>query len=80
MNGWQLATDVAIWTLILGSMGIFGWFLSEVVRLSRTWGRPRRDGGGSAGDGTAGEGSGGAGGDGAEGGAAGGAPEPERES
>lgn len=35
MNLWALATDVAIWILIAGSLGIFGWFLVEVVRLAR---------------------------------------------
>jgi hypothetical protein len=35
MNRWALATDVAIWILIAGSLGIFGWFLVEVVRLAR---------------------------------------------
>lgn len=35
MNGWTLATDVAIWTLILGSLAVFGWFLAEVARLAR---------------------------------------------
>lgn len=40
MNGWALATDVAIWTLILGSVLVFGWFLLEVARLA---GRRRAD-------------------------------------
>jgi hypothetical protein len=35
MNLWALATDVAIWILIAGSLGVFGWFLVEVVRLAR---------------------------------------------
>jgi hypothetical protein len=35
MNLWALATDVAIWILIAGSLAIFGWFLVEVVRLAR---------------------------------------------
>jgi len=35
MNVWALATDVAIWILIGGSLGIFGWFLIEVIRLLR---------------------------------------------
>jgi phage protein U len=36
MNLWALATDIAIWILIAGSLGIFGWFLVEVIRLART--------------------------------------------
>lgn len=35
MSGWQLATDVAVWILIAGSIGVFAWFLVEVVRLGR---------------------------------------------
>jgi hypothetical protein len=35
MSIWSLATDVAIWTLIVGSLAVFGWFLAEVVRLVR---------------------------------------------
>jgi hypothetical protein len=35
MNLWTLATDVAIWVLIAGSLGVFAWFLVEVVRLVR---------------------------------------------
>ena len=35
MSGWELATDAAIWTLIGGSLVVFGWFLVEVVRLAR---------------------------------------------
>ena len=35
MSGWALATDAAIWTLIGGSLVVFGWFLVEVVRLAR---------------------------------------------
>lgn len=40
MNGWAVATDLAIWTLILGSVAVFVWFLAEVLRLGR---RPRSD-------------------------------------
>lgn len=35
MNGWAVATDLAIWTLILGSVVVFGWFLTEVLRPRR---------------------------------------------
>lgn len=35
MNPWALATDVAIWILIGGSLAVFGWFLLEVGRLAR---------------------------------------------
>lgn len=42
MSGWALATDIAIWTLILGSLAVFGWFLTEVARLARRRGR-RKD-------------------------------------
>lgn len=34
MSGWALATDLAIWTLIVGSVVVFGWFLIEVARLA----------------------------------------------
>jgi hypothetical protein len=30
---WALATELAIWTLIVGSLAVFVWFLLEVVRL-----------------------------------------------
>jgi hypothetical protein len=30
---WTLATELAIWTLIAGSLAVFAWFLLEVVRL-----------------------------------------------
>jgi hypothetical protein len=30
---WTLATELAIWTLIVGSLAVFAWFLLEVVRL-----------------------------------------------
>jgi hypothetical protein len=30
---WALATELAIWTLIVGSLAVFAWFLLEVVRL-----------------------------------------------
>jgi hypothetical protein len=33
---WAAATEVAIWTLILGSLAVFGWFLVEVARLARS--------------------------------------------
>lgn len=48
MSAWALATELAIWTLILGSVTVFGWFLAEVVRLARRRSRPppdRHDGG-----------------------------------
>jgi len=35
MSLWAWATDLAIWVLIGGSLGIFGWFLIEVRRLLR---------------------------------------------
>jgi hypothetical protein len=35
MTIWALATDLAIWTLIAGSLAIFGWFLVEVWRLMK---------------------------------------------
>lgn len=34
MSIWSLATELAIWTLIAGSLAVFGWFLVEVVRLA----------------------------------------------
>lgn len=43
MSGWALATDLAIWTLILGSVAVFGWFLAEVARLAGRSGRPPPD-------------------------------------
>lgn len=43
MSGWAVATDVAIWTLILGSSAVFAWFLAELVLLTR---RRRDDDGG----------------------------------
>jgi hypothetical protein len=33
MTIWTLATELAIWTLIVGSLAVFAWFLLEVVRL-----------------------------------------------
>jgi hypothetical protein len=33
MSNWALATELAIWTLIAGSLAVFGWFLVEVRRL-----------------------------------------------
>lgn len=33
MTIWTLATELAIWTLIVGSLAVFAWFLMEVVRL-----------------------------------------------
>lgn len=35
MSGWGIATVVAIWTLLIGSVAVFVWFLSEVVRVAR---------------------------------------------
>jgi hypothetical protein len=35
MNVWSVATQLAIWTLIAGSLIVFGWFLVEVIRLAR---------------------------------------------
>lgn len=35
MTLWALATEAAIWILIVGSLLVFGWFLTEVVRLVR---------------------------------------------
>jgi hypothetical protein len=35
MNVWALATHVAIWILIAGSLAIFTWFLVEVMRLAQ---------------------------------------------
>jgi hypothetical protein len=40
MTVWTLATGVAIWTLIAGSLAVFGWFLAEVTRLVRAEQRP----------------------------------------
>ena len=34
MSGWALATDLAIWILIVGSVVVFGWFLLEVARMA----------------------------------------------
>jgi hypothetical protein len=34
MSIWAIATEVAIWTLIVGSVAVFGWFLAEVARLA----------------------------------------------
>ena len=45
MSGWSLATSVAIWTLILGSVSVFAWFLAEVVRLARRRSRRAADDG-----------------------------------
>jgi hypothetical protein len=39
MSTWTLATDLAIWTLIVGSLAVFAWFLVEVLRLVRSEGR-----------------------------------------
>lgn len=33
MSIWAVATEVAIWTLIGGSLAVFAWFLVEVIRL-----------------------------------------------
>lgn len=35
MNIWTIATGAAIWTLIAGSLAVFGWFLVGVLRLVR---------------------------------------------
>ena len=35
MSPWAAATDLAIWTLILGAPAVFAWFLVEVARLAR---------------------------------------------
>lgn len=35
MISWALATELAIWTLIAGSLAVFAWFLVEVARLIR---------------------------------------------
>jgi hypothetical protein len=32
---WTLATELAIWTLIVGSLTVFAWFLLEVIRLAQ---------------------------------------------
>lgn len=42
MSGWAIATHVAIWILIGGSLAVFAWFLVEVRRLARRRAR-RRD-------------------------------------
>jgi hypothetical protein len=39
MSTWTLATELAIWTLIAGSLAVFAWFLVEVWRLMRSEGR-----------------------------------------
>jgi hypothetical protein len=33
MSIWAVATELAIWTLIAGSLAVFAWFLVEVIRL-----------------------------------------------
>jgi hypothetical protein len=33
MSIWVIATDLAIWTLIVGPLAVFAWFLLEVWRL-----------------------------------------------
>jgi hypothetical protein len=43
VNGWALATHVAIWTLIVGSVAVFAWFLSEAIRLTTRGRRPPTD-------------------------------------
>ena len=35
MSAWGVATSVAIWTLLTGSVGVFVWFLAEVIRIAR---------------------------------------------
>lgn len=37
MNGWALATTVAISILIVGSVTVFAWFLLEVFRIAARW-------------------------------------------
>jgi hypothetical protein len=34
MSGWAWATHVAIGVLITGSVGVFAWFLLEVLRIA----------------------------------------------
>lgn len=43
MSGWAVATGLAVWILILGSVAVFGWFLAEVARLARRRKRPPPD-------------------------------------
>lgn len=35
MSGWSIFTAVAVWTLLIGSVAVFAWFLAEVVRIAR---------------------------------------------
>lgn len=37
MSGWGIATEIAIRVLLVGSVGVFAWFLVEVARLARGW-------------------------------------------
>ena len=48
MSAWEWATEIAIWTLIIGSLLVFGWFLAEVIRLARRRSRGSADETGSA--------------------------------
>ena len=35
MSIWAWATHAAIWTLIIGSVAVFGWFLVEIARIAQ---------------------------------------------
>lgn len=35
MSSWELWTSIAVAILVFGSVGVFGWFLVEVVSLAR---------------------------------------------
>lgn len=35
MSAWGVATAIAIWTLLIGSVAVFAWFLAEVIRIAR---------------------------------------------
>jgi hypothetical protein len=52
MSIWAVATEMAIWTLIGGSLAVFAWFLVEVIRLAKadTGAGSAEDGDGAAGD------------------------------
>lgn len=36
MTGLELATRIAIWVLAGGSLAVFVWFLSELLRMARS--------------------------------------------
>lgn len=38
MSPWGVATVIAIWILLIGSVGVFVWFLAEVIRMARRQG------------------------------------------